>query len=132
MEKKVFILGITGSEKTMEARYIECLAKSNWWVTVRFNDYDILYEMFAVDKDGNQFSSTQYSGFDVHDHTVFDDALNELEERILNRKKEPASTCEQNELIIIEFARNDYCRALEMFSPEFLKNTSFIFIDADI
>ena len=53
MEKKVFILGLPGSGKSTAARYIECLAKSNGWVPVRFNDYDILYEMFRRQSDGS-------------------------------------------------------------------------------
>ena len=130
LKKKLFVLGLPGSGKSTAARSIEQFAFHHDWVPTRFNDYDILYEMFKADPEGRQFSATQHGGFDVHDHTAFDDALKELEKRVRNAEK--AATREKNEVIILEFARNDYSRALELFSPEFLENASFLFIDADI
>jgi hypothetical protein len=128
MEKKVFVWGLPGSGKSTGARYIELLAKKNNWVPVRFNDYDVLYEMFEAD-DGKRFSRTEHDGFDVHDHTAFDEALEKVEEKVLQRK--PVSD-EQSELIIIEFSRNDYNKALKLFAPKLLRNASFLFVDADI
>jgi adenylate kinase family enzyme len=130
MVKKVFVLGLPGSGKSTAGRYIEQFAKNHGWIPRRFNDYDILYKMFQADTEGRQFSSTQHGGFDVHDHIAFDDALKELKRRVLDTVE--AAAGEKDKLIIIEFARNDYCRALEMFSPEFLQDTLFLFIDADI
>lgn len=130
LRKRLFVLGLPGSGKSTVARYLEQVAINYKWELIRFNDYDILYEMFQADPEGRQFSATQHGGFDVHDHIAFDDALIELERRVLNTEK--AGTEEKNEVIIIEFARNDYFRALELFSPEFLENASFLFIDADI
>jgi adenylate kinase family enzyme len=129
MVKKVFVLGLPGSGKSTAARYIEKLAQRNNWSPIRFNDYDILYEWFQADEDGRIFSATEYGGFDVHDHNVFDEALEEVERRVVEREK---VSCEKNQLIIIEFARDDYYRALRLFSPLFLRNASFLFVDADI
>lgn len=129
MVKKVFVLGLPGSGKSTAARYIVELAQRNNWSPIRFNDYDILYELFQADEDGRRFSAIEYDGFDVHDHNVFDEALKELERRVVEREK---VSCEKNQLIIIEFARDDYCRALGLLSPLFLRNASFLFVDADI
>jgi hypothetical protein len=129
MEKKVFVLGLPGSGKSTAARYIEMLARDYKWFPRRFNDYDILFKMFRTDIDGNRFSSTKYGGFDVHELFAFDEALIEVEKVVLQREKMPH---DQNELIIIEFARDDYCRALDLFSPAFLQNAFFLFLDTDI
>ncbi len=129
MEKKLFVLGLPGSGKSTAARYIEMLARDNNWFPRRFNDYDILFQMFLADQEGNRFSSTEYGGFDVHEHIVFDEALKELERVILKREKVPD---DKNELIIIEFARDDYCKALGLFSPAFIQNAFFLFLDTDI
>src|SRR5437868_9324744 len=129
MVKKVFLLGLPGSGKSTAARYIEKLAQRNNWFPIRFNDYDILYEWFQADADGRRFSAIEHDGFDVHDHKVFDEALEEVERRVVEREKVP---CEKDQLIIIEFARDDYCKALGLFSPTFLRNASFLFVDADI
>src|SRR6266702_5803905 len=129
MVKKVFLLGLPGSGKSTAARYIEKLAQRNNWSSIRFNDYAILYEWFQADADGRRFSAIEYDGFDVHDHSIFDEALKEVERRVVRREK---VSCEKNQLIIIEFARADYCKALGLFSPMFLKNASFLFVDADI
>src|SRR2546421_5311038 len=102
MEKKVFVLGLPGSGKSTLARYIEMLARDYGWCPNRLNDYDILYEWFQADKDGIIFSATEYEGFDVHDHNIFDEALKEVERRVVEREK---ALCEKNQLIIIEFAR---------------------------
>ena len=129
MLKKVFVLGLPGSGKSTAARYIEKLAQRNNWSSIRFNDYAILYEWFQADADGRRFSAIEYDGFDVHDHNVFDEALEEVERRVVEKEK---VSCEKNQLIIIEFARDDYCKALGLFSPTFLRNASFLFVDADI
>lgn len=130
MEKKVFVLGLPGSGKSTAARYLEVLARMNGWFSRRFNDYDILYGMFEADKDkGTRFSGTSYDGFDVHDLTVFDEALKELEKRLLQRK---VVSHKQSELVIIEFSRNDYNKASKLFEPKLLRNASFLFVDADI
>jgi hypothetical protein len=129
MEKKVFLLGLPGSGKSTAARYIEMLTRDYDWLPRRFNDYDILLKMFRTDSEGKRFSCTKYGGFDVHEHNAFDEALIEIERVVLQREKVPDN---QKELIIIEFARDDYCKALNLFSPAFLRDAFFLFIDADI
>ena len=132
MSVVIFVLGLPGSGKTAASRHIEKFSKENKWVPQRFKDYEILYNMYQNDEEGNRFSSTYdrgYDGFDVHDLSAFDEALIELERRVSQR---PELTESAKELIIIEFSRDDYCKALSFFITYNLQNAHFLFIDADI
>ncbi|MGZ3617526.1 MAG: hypothetical protein ACXWOL_12085, partial [Ktedonobacteraceae bacterium] len=66
--------------------------------------------------------------FDVRDFSVLDDVLKELEKKIKFRY----SDARNEQLIVIEFARDDYGEALKLFSPGFLKDAYFLFINSDI
>jgi len=135
MSVKLFILGRPGSGKSAAYRHIKELIeqKFKWWSTNRFNDYDILYEMFQFEQrylyflKKKQFSKTDHDGFDVRDFTVLDTALKELEKQVRLR-----CSPSKDEVIIIEFARDDYKQALKQFSPNFLKDAYFLSIEADI
>lgn len=131
-EKDVFVLGLPGSGKSTASRYIEMLAHSYGWTVYRLQDYKILYDMFLAEKGKKiRFSSTLhhgYDGFDVHDHSVLDDALKEL----VRQLQENERSSETNKVNIIEFARDDYCKALEFFTTRSLIDALFLFIDAEI
>jgi len=132
MPVKLFILGLPGSGKSGAARNIELHAKNYDLIPKRFKDYDILYRMYREDKEGKHFRSTDdrgYDGFDVTDPRAFDDALVELNRQILHRNR---LADESKELLIIEFSRVDYCKALDFFAAHLLKNTYILFIDSDI
>src|SRR5260370_20025032 len=91
-------------------------------------DYRILYDMSLADKEGKRFSSTLrdgYDGFDVHDFSAFDDALKELVRQLQEKER-------TSELNIIEFARDDYCNALDLFASRSLTNAFFLFIDTEV
>lgn len=137
MTIKLFILGRPGSGKSTAYRlikdYLSQQSGYSNWTTDRYNDYDILYEMFRREqlslnyRKPNQFEAKEYNGFDVKDFTVLDTALKNLEKIVRQR------TCEKKEeLIFIEFARQDYVKAFKQFSPSFLKDSYFLFIDTDV
>lgn len=133
MAEKLFVLGRPGSGKSAAFRYVKQYVEKKYaWSVVNFNDYEILYEMFRFEKlfqfnnEQRLFRPTKYGGFDVMDFAVLDVALRELEKKVRERYSS------DGELIVIEFARNDYCKALELFTPNFLKDAHFLFIDADI
>ncbi len=128
-EVKVFILGLPGCGKSTAARHIQRLGKGYGWSTIRFNDYDILHEMFQADLDRKQFWPTAHNGFDVHDLSVFDTALEKLETKVQQRE---CLLPRNNELVINEFARDNYCESLKCFSKSFLHNAYFLFLDVDI
>ena len=125
MGVKVFVLGRPGSGKSTAARYLNHLMRCQEWSVKHFNDYDILQEMFLADTEHKKFRPTPHNGFDAIDFSVFDDALNDLEQRV---QKE----MEHTNLLTIEFARDDYRMALKQFSADFLQNSYFLFLDADI
>ncbi len=131
MVEKLFVLGLPGSGKSTAARYIKMLARDYGRAPNLLQDYRILYDMSLEDKEGTRFSSTLpdgYDGFDVHDFSAFDDALKKL----VCRLQEKESASKANVVNIIEFARDDYCKALELFASVPLTEAFFIFIDAEV
>ncbi len=127
MGVKVFVLGLPGSGKSTATGYIATIAEKQGYTVKTFNDYDILREWFEAAPDGPEFSRTEYDGFDIHDLTVFDTSLRELERQVL-----PILSSSDKEIIILEFARNNYLHALNQFSASFLHNAYFLFVDAEL
>ena len=125
MVVKVFVLGRPGSGKSTAARWLRQIPQRHDWSVVHFNDYDILREMFLADIHHEKFHPTEHNGFDAIDFSVFDHALQELEKRVLQVKPSV-------HMITIEFARDDYREALKNFSPAFLRDAYFLFLDVDL
>lgn len=135
MAVKIFIIGLPGSGKSEVARNIYTHANEKlWpgtndhWCTKRFNDYPILYEMSRDKKEGELFERLKLGGFNVIDIVAFDIALQRLERQI----KDYISSAKKEEIILIEFARNDYWRAFGQFDKTFLQDAYFIHLDAKV
>jgi hypothetical protein len=129
MIKKVFILGLPGSGKSTAAFYMDMIARDNSWTTIHIKDYDILYEWYQKDIEQLRFSHAPYGGFDVHDLKVFDEALQEVERRVGLLEKKARG---EDKIIIIEFSRNDYYKALSWFTAPFLHDAYFLFVSTEI
>jgi adenylate kinase family enzyme len=127
MPVKVLILGRPGSGKSAAARQIKDQVKHRGRSSVHINDYAILQEKFLVDDEQNIFIPVDFGGFDVIDFTVLDIALQEVRD-----KAHKHISSSQVDLIIIEFARADYRKALEIFVPNFLRDAYFLYLDADL
>ena len=136
MSVKLFILGLPGSGKSTLARHILDYVgkkKSDCHIT-RINDYDILYAMYRADKVGKSRPAGR-DGFDVLDPSMCDNALRTVEyeatraEQTINNHVQAVF---KPMLILIEFARDDYGRALQQFTPNFLQGAYFLFLDAGI
>jgi hypothetical protein len=133
---KLFVLGRPGSGKSEAYRQIDKYIQQAYqdWSVVHFTDYEILQEMFQFEKNFQlneklrKFRPREHRGFDVRDFSVLDDVLKELEKKI----KFAYSDIRNEQLIVIEFARDDYGEALKLFSPNFLKDAYFLFINSDI
>jgi len=127
MTVKLFVLGCSGSGKSTAAHHVVKHAQDKGYSAIHVNDYEILYKMFQADKEpkGGKFRPTAYYGFDVIDLTVYDKALMQLEQAVL------LSSSQANDFIILEFARDDYSKALSLFSKGFLKDAYFLFLDSD-
>src|SRR6266566_9310094 len=124
---KLFVLGCSGSGKSTAAHHIVKLAQDKGYSAIHVSDYEILYDMFQADKEtkGGKFRDAKYGGFDVLDLAVYDKALMQLEQAAL------LSSSQANDFIILEFARDDYSKALSLFSNGFLRDACFLFLDSD-
>lgn len=133
----LFVFGLPGSGKSAAARQIKSVARKKHFKPRRFRDYTILYRMFQDDQEAEnkvrRFRSTrensEYDGFDVLDFDVLDEALQKLHRNIIRRKK---LVDEEIELVIIEFSRTDYCKALSFFPSLRLNDSHFLFINSSI
>ena len=128
MAVKLFVLGLPGSGKSGVARYIQTYARDKDWKAAHFNDYAILKKMFHDDTEGKQFKPAPHGGFDVIDFTVIDTALQRLEQEV----NQHLSSAKPKEIILIEFARNDYQKAFQQFNQDFLQDAYFLYLDAEI
>jgi hypothetical protein len=127
MGVKVFVLGRPGSGKSTVAHHMIELASRRGYQSLFVQDYDILYKMFLNDRKHEQFRPTDRGGFDVIDYAVLDSALRQMEKEV-----EDVLTLKRTDMVCIEFARNDYRAALKIFSPMFLRDAYFFFIDSDV
>lgn len=126
MAIKVFLLGRPGAGKSTAARHMHVLSKEHHWSTLHINDYPFLFALFESDVQHQRFQPSSCGGFDVTDFSVLDTALQAVE-----REAERYLICEQ-QILLLEFARDDYRQALSQFKPEFLHDAYFLFFATDI
>ncbi len=126
----VFILGLPGSGKSTAAHTIEEYVPKCYqgWSVVHISDYNILKRMCYEEHD-KRLRQIGNGAFDVVNSTAFNSALKRLKDGIREAMKEASNS---NQLIAVEFSRNDYIFALEEFFVEFLSDANFIFIKAPI
>jgi adenylate kinase family enzyme len=128
MAVKLLVLGLPGSGKSGIARYIATYIGDKGWESTHFNDYATLQKMFHDDTESKQFKPAEHGGLDVLDHTVFDTALQRLEQEV----NQYLLSAKQKEIMLIEFARNDYLRAFQQFSEIFLQDAYFLYLDTKV
>lgn len=128
MAVKLFVLGLPGSGKSTVAREIAKYLDKVGWKSSRINDHAILEQMFHDDIECKHFKPADHGGFDIIDLKVFDAALKVLEKAAI---KYILPTIPE-EIILIEFARNDYRKAFGLFSHEFLQDAYFLYLDTKI
>jgi adenylate kinase family enzyme len=128
MAVKLLVFGLPGSGKSTIARHITIYLKDRNWESIHFSDHVILKEMFLADSEPKQFRPTDHGGFDVLDFMVFDIALRRLEQEI----NQHLLSAKQEEIVLIEFSRNDYLRAFQQFSDTFLRDSYFMYLMADV
>jgi hypothetical protein len=130
---KIFVLGRPGSSKSHALRIITEHIKqqhNNWSVHI-ISDYKILWQMFILDSTDNnkqkKFRPTEHGGFEVIDFSALDEASQEVE-----RIARTMFVSNDNAMIFIEFARDDYKVALGQFTREFLRDAYFLLVEADV
>jgi adenylate kinase family enzyme len=122
---KMFLLGRPGSGKSTTANWIKESAQDAGLSAARISDYAILYDMFL--KGSEQFETAEYGGFNVKVFSVLDTALEKVQ-----KKAQEQIDLEENKVVLIEFARDDYSKALQFFDYGLLQNAYFLFLDAGI
>jgi adenylate kinase family enzyme len=127
MAVKLLVFGLPGSGKSTIARHITTYLKDRNWESTHFSDHVILKEMFLADSEGKLFQPTDHGGFDILDLNALDTALQVLEQAINQHLLSP----KQEEIVLIEFSRNDYLRAFQQFSDTFLQDAHFLHLDVE-
>jgi gluconate kinase len=139
MVRNAFLLGRPGSGKSMVARLIEMFAGDRGWLTHYMNDYEHLQKMFLQEKaectslERRNFRLTgpeECNGFDVIDFSVLGKVLEKM--RVEVEEVEKQSSKEDNILFLIEFARNSYDDALQLFGPNLLQDAHLLYLDVDL
>jgi dephospho-CoA kinase len=135
----VFLLGRPGSGKSNVARLIEMFAGDRGWFTHYTNDYEHLQKMFLHEKaeciplERRNFWLTgpeERNGFDVIGFSVLVKVLEKMREEV--EEVESESSEEDNILCLIEFARDSYNDALQLFGSNLLQDTHLIYLDVDL
>jgi hypothetical protein len=67
-------------------------------------------------------------GFGVKDLSIVGDVLERLQQNVEVLERNATD----QDIIFIEFARNDYQAVFKKFSPEFLKDSYFLFLESDV
>ena len=132
---KLFILGLPGSGKSSVARYTATYLEDKNWKSIHLSDHVILQGMFHTDTEGKLFRATDHGGFDVLDLNAFDMALQVLDtalKKLEHEINQYLTFAKQKEIVLIEFARNDYQRAFRQFSDAFLHDAYFLFLDVNL
>lgn len=124
MSVKLFILGRPGTGKSRAARRIVELAEQRNLSIKRINDFCILQEMCNGEHAQKFEWHEEQPGFDVLDPLVLDIALEEVQARAHDAMK-------MHDIVIIEFARTNYSKALSKFDASFLTGAFFMFLDSD-
>lgn len=129
MVSKVFVLGRTGSGKSTSVRFLTEEAQQYGWSVKCFNDYPILHSMFVEDQVTGQgrFRPAERNSFEVLDVTVYKQAFEKLKWAIQLFRPVTEKT-----LITVEFTSNHYPQTFQSFGDEFLQDSHFLFISADL
>jgi adenylate kinase family enzyme len=139
MAAKLFVLGRPGSGKTTIVRHITGHVKQLYekWSVVHIADYVILYKMFQTEARTKyerfrpvKLEELDIEGFDVTDFSVLDEALEELSRQV----QVYAPSANKADLILIEFARDDYSKAFKQLDQLNinLQDAYILFVEADL
>jgi hypothetical protein len=139
MVRNVFLLGRPGSGKSSVASLIRMFAGDRGWLTHYTNDYEHLQKMCLQEK--AQFTPLKErkfrptgpegcNGFDVIEFSILVTVLEEMRKEIEAVKDETSD--DDNILCLIEFARDSYNGALQLFGSNLLQDAHLLYLDVDL
>ena len=136
---KVFSIGRPGSGKSVAAHRLAEAAWNNGIPAMRLGDYEILqkealledalYQAEELSQEQRRYYLTEHNGFGVRDFSVLDSALLKLRDR-LDERVERAK--DDSQLVVLEFARDTYRRAFELLGPDTLRDSFFLYVNANV
>ncbi|MDI6820476.1 MAG: AAA family ATPase [Candidatus Hodarchaeaceae archaeon] len=121
----VFLIGRPGCGKSAVYKLLEeeLRAAGYGGKLMRIDDFPILKQIFDEDIEHRRHRPIPEGGVKVTDDAVWDDLTKALNQRALKLQ-------DPNLLLFIEFSRDSYVRAFKNFSPEILRNSLILYIDA--
>lgn len=131
----VYVLGRAGSGKSTVAQKITTWAKTQERETIHLYDYSFLEKRFRQEIDDcppeelRVFKKVE-SGFDVVKFEVLNEVLQEMASEVKQKREDGSySDC----LFVIEFARREYGKALDIFNQQGLLDNSFLlYVNLDV
>jgi hypothetical protein len=139
MDKKVFLLGRAGSGKSSVAQLIlQIFQTLGDWNIYHIYDYEYLERMFLIERvKGVSPKKRMFRpegpkgrhGFDVVNFSVLDIVLNRIGDDIRNLQLASPGT---RNLFLVEFARNDYSHALQIFGQDLLQDAHLLYLKAEV
>ena len=139
MLRNVFLLGRPGSGKSSVASLLKMFAGDRGWLTHYTNDYEHLQTMYLLEiaecipLERRNFRVTgpeECNGFDVINFSVLDKVLDKMRREV--EEVESESSEEDNILFLIEFARDSYHDALQLFGSNLLQHADLFYLDVDL
>ncbi|MFN4133818.1 MAG: hypothetical protein ACK4GQ_05575, partial [Candidatus Hadarchaeales archaeon] len=121
----IFLLGRPGCGKSAVFHILEReLRKRGYGGEIkRIDDFPILKKIFESDVEFKRHRPCPEGGVKVTDDTVWDDLIKGLD-------RQAKEFLGRDIILFIEFSRDSYRRAFKNFSPEVLKDSVVVYIDA--
>jgi len=121
----VFLIGRPGCGKSIVYKLLSERLRARGYrgELMRIDDFPILKRIFEQDVEQKRHRRFPEGGMKVTDDRVWDDLSMALNEQALKLQS-------PNRLLFIEFSRDSYVRAFRHFSPEVMRDSVILYIDA--
>jgi len=121
----VFLIGRPGCGKSIVYKLLseQLRARGYKGELMRIDDFPILKRIFEQDVGQKRHRRFPEGGMKITDDRVWDDLSMALNEQALKLQS-------PGRLLFIEFSRDSYVRAFRQFSPEVMRDSVILYIDA--
>ena len=121
----VFLIGRPGCGKSIVFKLLAEQLRSRGYrgELMRVDDFPILKRIFEQDVEQKRHRRFPGGGMKITDDKIWDDLSMALNEQALKLQS-------PDRLLFIEFSRDSYARAFRHFSPEVMRDSVILYIDA--